>query len=319
MGGFLNALGQKFAERWLTLLVLPGALFLVTATAARILGQAGALDVHRLTKQITFWAEAPAVNSIGGQVVLLLAFLAASGAAGLAAQGLGTLIRHAALAAGWRTWPRPLRRWAQARVTARRAGWDTAHRRYRRQLDADARTLARDGRRADPAARQVAYQALRRIATETPDRPTWSGDRIHSVSLRLERDHHLDLPAVWPHLWLVLPDTTRAEITAAEQALTRATTLAGWSLLYAPLTVWWWPATPVSAALLLTAKFRVRSAIDIYAQLVEAATRLHLTDLAAQLGMDHTGPVDAALGEALMQRLRARTPVYAAGDGAAPG
>jgi hypothetical protein len=318
VGGFLNALGQKFAERWLTLLVLPGAFFLATATAARVLGQANALDVHRLTEQVTSWAKAPAVNSIGGQVVLLMALLAASAAAGLAAQGLGTLIRHAALAVGWRTWLRPVRRWARARVTARQSQWDTAHRRYRQQLDADARTLARDSRRADPGARQAAYQALQRIATEPPDRPTWSGDRIHSVSLRLERDHHLDLPTVWPHLWLVLPDTTRAEITAAEQALTRATTLTGWSLLYAPLTVWWWPATPVSAALFLTAKYRVRSAIDTYAQLVEAATRLHLTDLAVQLGMNHTGPVDAALGETLTQQLRARTPVYPVVDDAPP-
>ncbi|MFF2431641.1 hypothetical protein [Streptomyces mirabilis] len=309
-------MGQKFAERWLTLLVLPGAFFLATATAARVLGQASALDVRRLTEQITSWAKGPAVNSIGGQVVLLLALLAASGAAGLAAQGLGTLIRRAALTVGWRTWPRPLRRWARARVTARRARWDTAHRRYRQQLDADARTLARDGRRADPGARQAAYQALQRIATEPPDRPTWSGDRIHSVSLRLERDRHLDLPAVWPHLWLVLPDTTRTEITTAEQALTRATTLAGWSLLYAPLTAWWWPAAPVSASLFLTAKYRVRGAIDTYSQLVEAATHLHLTDLAAQLGMDHTGPADAALGEALTQRLRARTPLHSVGDGA---
>ncbi|WP_053711755.1 hypothetical protein [Streptomyces sp. NRRL B-3648] len=314
MGGFLNALGQKLAERWLTLLVLPGAFFLATATVARVLGHADALDIHRLTDHITSWAKAPAVNSVGGQVVLLLALLAASGAVGLGAQGLGTLVRRAALAVGWRTWPRPLRQWAQARVTARRTGWDRAFRHYRMQLDADARTLALHSRRADPAARHAAYQALRCIATEPPDRPTWSGDRIHAVSVRLERDHHIDLPTVWPYLWLVLPDGTRSEITAAEQALTRATTLAGWSLLYAPLTVWWWPAAPLSAALFLTARHRFRGSIDTYAQLMEASARLHLTDLTTQLGIDHTGPVDAVLGEALTQHVRPRTPRYTAGE-----
>ncbi len=49
-----------------------------------------------------------------------------------------------------------------------------------------------------------------RIATEAPDRPTWSGDRIHAVTVCLERDLHLDLPLVWPHLWLTLRENCRA-------------------------------------------------------------------------------------------------------------
>lgn len=59
MGGFLGALGQKLAERWLTLLALPGALFLATAATARILGQAHALDGQRLTDWITRAARGP--------------------------------------------------------------------------------------------------------------------------------------------------------------------------------------------------------------------------------------------------------------------
>jgi hypothetical protein len=68
---------------------------------------------------------------------------------------------------------------------------------------------------------------MQRVAAEEPDRPTCSGHRIQAVTVRLERDHHLDLPVRWPHLWLILPETTRTEITTAEQALTRATTLGG--------------------------------------------------------------------------------------------
>lgn len=308
MGGFLNALGQKLAERWLTLLVLPGALFLATAGVAVTLGQAHALDPHRLTDRITHWARTPTATTVGGQVLLLGAVLAASAAAGLVAQGLGVLVQRAALAPDWETWPRPLRQWARARVAGRRARWNAAAHRYRQQLDADARALARDGLRADRAARRAAHEAMRRLAAEEPARPTWSGDRIHAVSVRLERDHHLDLAVLWPHLWLVLPDTTRAEITAAEQALTRAVTLAGWAVLYAPLTVWWWPAAPLAAALALTARYRIHTAVDTYAQLLEAAVRLHLVDLAAPLGIDHTGPAAPGLGDALMHQLRPRTP-----------
>jgi hypothetical protein len=99
------------------------------------------------------------------------------------------------------------------------AGLAASHR-YRQQLDADARALARDGRRTDPAPRRAAHHAMQRVAAEEPDRPTWNGHRIQAR-------HRLDLPVLWPHLWLSLPETTRTEITTAEQALTRATTLGG--------------------------------------------------------------------------------------------
>jgi len=290
VGGFLSALGQKLAERWLTLLVLPGALFLAVGAAAHSLGHTHALDYHYLTERITDQARTSAAATLGGQVVLLGATLAASAAVGMAAQGLGSVVQRTTLAADWRTWPRPLRLLAQACVYRRHARWTAATHRYRQQLDADARVLARQQRHADPAPRRAAHHAMMRIAAEAPDRPTWSGDRVHGVAVRLERDHHLDLPALWPYLWLTVPETTRAEITAAEQAVTRATTLGGWALLYAPLSVWWWPAAPLAAALALTARYRLRRVIDTYAQLLEAVVRLHAKDLAAQLGTDGDSP-----------------------------
>lgn len=318
MGGFLNALGQKLAERWLTLLVLPGALFLATATTAHTIGQTHALDYHHLTEQITHWAQAPATTNVGGQVVLLGAALATAAAAGLGAQGLGTLIQRTVLAANWQTWPRPLRQRANTLVTRRHARWKAAAHHYRQQLNADAHALAVHGHRVDPTSRLAAYSAMQRIAAEEPARPTWSGDRVHAVSVRLERDQHLDLPLLWPHLWLILPETTRTEITTAEQALTRATTLGGWALLYATLTAWWWPAAPLAAVLALAARYRFRSAVDTYAQLLEAAARLHTTDIAAQLGIEHTGPADPALGDAVTHQLRTRTPAPPASDGPSP-
>ncbi|MFB7253716.1 hypothetical protein [Streptomyces nojiriensis] len=309
MTGFLTALGQKLAERWLTLLVLPGALFLCTAAVARTLGQAHALDHRRLVGRITDWAQAPAVSGVGGQVVLLAAVLALAAATGLAAQWLGTVVLRTVLAADWRTWPSPLRQWAQAAVTRRHTRWSAAATAYRQQRDADARALALQGRRADAAPRRAFHDAMRAIAAEAPDRPTWSGDRVHAVAVRLDRDHHLDLPTLWPYLWLTLPETTRAEITTAEQALTRAATLGGWALLYAPLAVWWWPAAPLAAALALTVRHRIRAAVDVYAQLLEAAVRLHCADLATHLGSLGTGPEAFTVGDSLTRQLRTGTPL----------
>ncbi|MFF4835059.1 hypothetical protein [Streptomyces sp. NPDC001315] len=315
----MSALGQKLAERWLSLLVLPGALFLATAAAARILGQTHALDYVRLTERITQWARSPAVTTVGGQVVLISAVLAAAAGAGLAAQGLGSLIQRTALAADWHIWPTPLARCARTVVTRRRARWIAAVHRYQQQLNTDARSLARTGSRPDPAPRRAAFLAVQRIAAEEPDRPTWSGDRIQAAAVRLQRDHHLDVSVLWPHLWLTVPETTRVEITSAERALTRAAALGGWALLYTPLTAWWWPAAPLAAALALTARYRIRNAVDTYAQLLEAAVRLHATDLATQLGIAHVGPSDPALGDALTQHLRARAPTAPTSTGASPG
>ncbi|MEU1409488.1 hypothetical protein ABZ471_45975 [Streptomyces sp. NPDC005728] len=316
MNGFLSALGQKLAERWLSLLVLPGALFLTTATTARVLGQAHALDLGCLTDRITHWARSPVATTVGGQVVLIGAVLSAAAAAGLAAQGLGTLIQRTALAADWHAWPPPLQRWAGAVVRRRRTRWTAAVHRYQQQLSTDARSLARTGSRPDPVPRRAAHLARQRIAAEEPARPTWSGDRIHAAAVRLERDHHLDVAVLWPSLWLTLPETPRAEITAAEQALNRAAALGGWALLYAPLTAWWWPAGPLAASLALTSRYRFRSAVDAYAQLLEAAVRLHATDVAAQLGMDHSGPPDPVLGDALNHCLGFRAPSPPASGGA---
>lgn len=77
--------------------------------------------------------------------------------------------------------------------------------------------------------------------------PCGAATASRTVAMGLDYDHHLDLSLVWPHLWLTLPDPTPTEVISAEQALTRATTLGGWALLYAPLAAWWWPAVPLSA------------------------------------------------------------------------
>jgi hypothetical protein len=307
MGAVLGELGKKLAERWLSLLVLPGAFYLAVVTAARVLGHRHALDLHRLTTQIATWGKSPAVTSTSGQAVLLAAVLAGAAGVGVAAQALGSMAERLVLAAGWRTWPWPLRSLAARHVGERRVSWDAAHATYHRLYD-QAERARTTGARVDPAERHAAYRRRTRIALERPERPTWSGDRIHAVATRLDRDLNLDLATVWPYLWLSLPDTTRSEITAVRQALTRATTLTAWALLYLLLAYWWWPAVPTAAILAVTAWQRTRTAVDTYAHLVEATARLHLAAVAGHLGIQHTGPPTPALGATLTHHLRTQPP-----------
>lgn len=286
MGGFLGELGRRLAERWLTLLVLPGAFYLALAAAARTLGQDHALDAARLASRITDWAKTPVTDSAAGQIVLLAAVLAGAAGAGLAAQGIGSAAEHLVLAAGWRTWPWPLRPLAAALTSSRCKRWNAAHGRYHQLKDQAEKARREDGQRPDPTPRHAAYRQRARISPEQPDRPTWCGDRINAASTRLARDLNINLPGLWPYLWLHLPGQDRAEITTARTSLTRATTLAGWAVLYALLAWWWWPAALITVALALTARYRTRTATDTYAHLLEAATRLHLASLATQLGLD---------------------------------
>jgi hypothetical protein len=60
--------------------------------------------------------------------------------------------------------------------------------------------------------------------------------------------------------------------------MSRASTLAGWSLLYVVVAVWWWPSAALAAVLAVTARHRLRAATDHYALLAEAAARLHLSE-----------------------------------------
>ncbi|MFF3075324.1 hypothetical protein [Kitasatospora sp. NPDC057936] len=313
----LAELGKKLAEKWLTILVLPGALYLAVGVAADLLGHTHAFDAARLADRVGAWAKAPALGVFGGQAVLLAAVGVAAAGVGVVAQALGSLVERLHLAADWRGWPAGARAWADLATRRRHARWQ-----HRRELARRAR--ARD-HIADPGSRPAALEAsvearaaAHRVSTEEPVRPTWSGDRVHLAALRVRRDFGLDLAVLWPHLWLTLPDLPRAEVTAARQALTRAAMLTAWAVLYLPLALWWWPALIVAAALALTGHLRFRAAADAYATLLEAVVRLHAGDLARRLGLDCSGPLTAADGARLAGLLVPRPLPSASPSGTAP-
>jgi hypothetical protein len=310
MSGFLGELGKKLAERWVSLLVLPGAMYLAVACVATVLGHRHALDPVLLADRVTVWAASPAAAGVGGQLVLLAAVLAAAAGAGLVAQALGSAVERLVLAADWRTWPSPLRKLAEVRVNSRHRRWMEAHPAYCELRDRAEKDL-RAGRPVDDEHRaelRAAHHRLVRISLEAPDRPTWSGDRIHAVDVRLDRDLYVHLPTIWPHLWLCLPDTARTEITTARAALAGATTLGGWALLYLPLAWWWWPAALISAVLAAIAWRRTRTTAEVYALLLEAVTRLHLKELAEHLGIDPKDKTPTALGQSVTHRLHSQPP-----------
>ncbi|MEU7556027.1 hypothetical protein AB0B01_27475 [Streptomyces sp. NPDC044571] len=307
----LAELGKKIAERWLSLLALPGALWLATLTTAHVLGQRHALDVSRLVRRIDGWASSATGRSPSGLAVVLLAVLLGSAGVGLAAQAVGVAAERLSLAAEWARWPPPLRQFARWRVTRRRERWDElvqardAQTELRRRARARSRItgLPDPDPTADPG-RSPRDPTL--ISPERPARPTWSGDRLHAVELRLNRDCRVDLPTVWPALWLALPDSVRGEITATREALARAMVLGGWGILYVLPAFLWWPSALIACAVVATAWPRARAMTDAYAMLLEGAVRLHALDLARSVGVPHVERLDKTTGWQLTCILQGR-------------
>ncbi|ALG06386.1 hypothetical protein [Kibdelosporangium phytohabitans] len=267
MGGFLSELGKNLAKQWVSLLVVPGCLFIATVAFGLALGHRRWWEVSRATKWVTTIDTGP--RGVGVLTLVLVVLLITAAAAGLLAQAIGTVVERLWLAQRWERWPRPIRAIAAA-VTRVRAGRWTGH--------------------PDAA----------------PRRPTWIGDRALVPTKRVHAAYRMDLPVVWPALWLHLPDNTRAEITSARLAYSTSAALAGWGVLYVAAAAVWWPALLVVIAVWITAWVRARQSIDTYARLIEAAVHLHSPDLARVLGFEQEGPLTRDTGARLTYLLSAR-------------
>ncbi|MFE0155881.1 hypothetical protein ACFWY5_52720 [Nonomuraea sp. NPDC059007] len=292
MNSFLAGIGAKLAERWATLLVLPGLIYLFAGTVAGVLGHRHALNVSWLASWIDRMAAEPVSASMGAILLVSAGVLSASAVAGLLASVLGRALEWA--------WHRPEgRRLSRFLTGRRRARWDREDARITRELAASVPS-GRSTVRLPPAA--VAALGRRdAVSLEPPAGPTWIGDRFRALTVRVRRAYALDLLAVWPRLWLLLPDPPRAEITAVQDSHAAAARLGGWALLYLILGAIWWPALLAAVVLGLTSWYRARSTAEVLAALIEAAVDLHACDLAAQLGLSDGGPVTRGLGRSIAE------------------
>ncbi|WP_017581084.1 hypothetical protein [Nocardiopsis valliformis] len=319
MDDLVTDLGKHVAERWLALLTLSGVLYLAVAAVAFGLDHSAPWDFEGLADRASHAAEGAFLTSLGGQVLVGVAVLLTGVAVGLTARTLGGAVERLWLAESWESWPGPFHGLAEWRVRERQAEWSE---RYTELAEAQERAVtaalhkrlhgATGTREAEtgvgatgpkqPSPTQ-AYLRLSRISEEWPHRPTWCGDRIGSVTERLRREHSLELPRLWPHLWLVLPETVQKKVATARENLTHATVLSAWAVLYLLLGLVWWPATLVSVAVGAVGWWRTRTATRTYAVLLEACVRIHLGDLTRRLGIPFDGQISSAVGEGVSQRL----------------
>lgn len=300
MGTFFGELAKKLAERWLGLLALPGLLYVACAWAGARLGWAHALDLRLLISKGDALGTSLAGSSVSAQVLALAGLLLASGGTGLVVQALAGPVR-----AWWLgRWP-PGLGWARRRRTA--ACSRRWHRLVAARRDLQERYPRADRTPAQQAAVDAAADRINRLSLAAPTRPTWMGNRVAAVEqVGLDR-YGLDLRFGWSRLWLVLPDTVRAELAEADGQFAVTVVTAAWALPYLVLGVLWWPALLIALTTGVTGWTRARTAVARLADLSEATLDLHGRTLAIALGVappDSGGPLDPAEGEEITHRVR---------------
>ena len=262
MTTFLGEVGQKLADRWATLLAVPGLLFVAAVTVTAVLGQDHAVSYADLSHQISAWATSPALKSPGGAVLIVTAVLAGSLVAGLTAAVGGRFVEKLWSLPGEHPPARWLGQWRRTRSA-----------KYKRIADTS----------GDPATVLRAMAKADRICLVEARCPTWIGDRLRACHIRIAKGYGLDLAAIWPRLWLILPDTARTELGAVRESFSAAARLTAWAVLYLLLAIWWWPAAVAAMVTGADAIAKGRLAVENLADLVEAAVDLYGAELAGKL------------------------------------
>lgn len=293
MDVFLASVARGVAERWLSLLTLPGLLFLATAAVGHTLSHTGWADTAAVRE--TARQQVSDLTREGTPTVVLTAaaLVLTATACGLAATAVGHAVRALWLTEG-RFPP------GDFLTQRRRARWNTAHDRYAARRETADLHLPCQLREVDRLA-----ELRNRICLAEPSRPTWIGDRLAATDARIHSAYGLDVGTAWPRLWLIVSEETRTEVRLAATAFEAAAALAGWGVLYVLLGITWWPAAIAGAAVLVTAWRRGRAIVATYADLVESVVDLHGRSLAQALGItDEPGPMTEDLGAAVTSSVR---------------
>jgi len=123
------------------------------------------------------------------------------------------------------------------------------------------------------------FVKLDRLLMYTPKEelrlPTRLGNFLRAVELRPYDKYGLDVFVCWPHLWMLLPDHVRKEISEARENLDAAVHIWMWGFLFIIWTVWAWWAIPAAILIIYFAYRWIWQCVKLYAQLVETAFDLH--------------------------------------------
>jgi hypothetical protein len=260
IAGFVSGLGGKLAERWAAAVLSPAFVFWAGGVVAWAVGH------HRGWERVEAWITSRS-NIV--QIALAVGILIVVAASAILVQRL-TLPLLRLLEGYWIGWLEPVRAGLVKRISDRYAA------RQRRWEELAPKV---DEGRATPRER-AEYRALDRSLRRMPGAveyrmPTRLGNILRaSESLPWDK-YRLDAVKCWPRLWLVLPETTRTELTAARAELDTAAGLWLWGLLFIGWSVWSWWAALVGPIVMIGAYMGMLRIAAIYGDLLESAFDVH--------------------------------------------
>lgn len=261
-----ETIGTRLADRWLPL-AGPAVLYW---TGGFLLLAASRQGQIRLTGVSTAVAAQPAVMQIGMIAAAALAVLAS----GVLVQRL-TLPTLRLLAGYWPSWLAGVRR---GRVATERARLERAQQEWMTLSE----RLEREPANTELEQQYVLLDArLRRLpALAHRLMPTRLGNILRSAESRVYDKYGLDPVRCFPHLWLLLPDEVRQELSGARGRLDGAVAACVWGVLFLPLGAVNMLALPVGAGAALVAwRWWLPERADAFGELLEAAFDLYRVDL----------------------------------------
>jgi hypothetical protein len=271
LGSFWDAVGEKFADRWATV-AGPAVVFWAGGALAWACGGSGWARLSEATD----WLDR---QKVAGQIAALLGALVVVGASAVVVQRLSTPVLRL-LEGYWPAWMNGPRRTLIGRVRLRAEADDEAWQQLKAQTEPP----------AVPTAEQLAeLAALERRLHQRPSSPgrllpTRTGNILRTAETRPADKYGLEAVIVWPRLWLVLPDATRQELSAARSSLDASVAAVVWAMLFIGFTPLAWWALPVAVAVAVAAVlWWVPARAEVFADLVEAAYDLHRIALYRQL------------------------------------
>ena len=284
MDGLLGSLGGRLSQRLLSSTV-QALLFVGCAAAALSYGDGG----HLVGRALGWVGRQDPL----AQTLVVAAALGGSLVAGLAVDRLARPVLRL-LAGYWPGWLAPVR----SRLV----------RRARDRAAADNRRVQRLLGDGDGGFEYQRLDRRLRDLPSTPDRyqPSRLGNIMCAARTRPVDRYGIDPVAVWPHLYLVVPDPARRELTTAGLAVDRAAAAFLWSLVFVALTPWAWWAAPVGIlAATLVARMALPAAARTHGDLLEAAVDLYRLDLYERLRwpLPECPADERALGEQLVSYL----------------
>jgi hypothetical protein len=291
---FLENLGSKLAEKWLSTLLTPAFVFWAGGLGAWIYRYGWSSLETWLTKQ-----------SQSIQIALLIIALLSIISSALIVQN-GELIVLRFLEGYW---PRSLRKLRNNFIKIEQNKKDKLLKRFQLLL------VEKENQNKHLSSEEIEEIArLNSLLHYFPIylMPTQLGNILRAAEERPRNQYGLDTFICWPRLWLLLPDSVKTELTEARTTLNIGARIWLWSVLFliwTPLAWWAIPTGTLSAY--LSYRWLLNSAI-IYSDLLESAFDLYRFELYKSLrfALPKSSQEERQLGEQLTAYLWKRSGIF---------